>query len=101
MLAPEGADRGVVYTDWLRERFSDAGADLDHAQLDAFHLSTVLRRSSPDDTGRRRLLDQRGPDARFSGRLTVREPERFGAALGRGLGRHRAFGFGMLLLRPA
>jgi len=30
----------------------------------------------------------------------VRDPTGFAALLARGVGRHRAFGFGMLLLRP-
>jgi CRISPR system Cascade subunit CasE len=32
--------------------------------------------------------------------LEVTEPETFAVGLARGIGRHRAFGFGMLLLRP-
>jgi CRISPR system Cascade subunit CasE len=44
----------------------------------------------------------RRPDATFRGTLRVDDPARFAAAaLARGVGRHRAFGFGMLLLRPA
>jgi CRISPR system Cascade subunit CasE len=37
-----------------------------------------------------------GPDASFTGVLTVRDPEAFGRLLARGIGRHRKFGFGML-----
>jgi CRISPR system Cascade subunit CasE len=40
------------------------------------------------------------PDALFSGELTIRDPGAFAHLLARGIGRHRAFGFGMLLLRP-
>ena len=35
------------------------------------------------------------------GTLTVGDPDAFSRLLARGIGRHRAFGFGMLLLRPA
>jgi CRISPR system Cascade subunit CasE len=34
------------------------------------------------------------------GELTVADPDAFSALLARGVGRHRAFGYGMLLLRP-
>jgi CRISPR system Cascade subunit CasE len=37
----------------------------------------------------------------FDGALEVTEPGTFASSLTRGIGRHRAFGFGMLLLRPA
>ena len=42
-----------------------------------------------------------GPDAVLAGVLEVTDGEAFAALLRRGVGRHRAFGFGMLLLRPA
>jgi len=48
-------------------------------------------------------VKQRGverPDALFTGELTIRDAEAFARLLARGIGRHRAFGFGMLLLRP-
>jgi len=35
----------------------------------------------------------------IGGTLSVRDPEAFAAALAAGVGRHKAFGFGMLLLR--
>jgi CRISPR system Cascade subunit CasE len=37
----------------------------------------------------------------FNGVLEVTEPGTFASSLARGIGRHRAFGFGMLLLRQA
>jgi CRISPR system Cascade subunit CasE len=37
----------------------------------------------------------------FSGLLQVEDAAAFTALLARGIGRHRAFGFGMLLLKPA
>jgi len=36
-----------------------------------------------------------------TGVLQVRDSAAFAALLARGIGRHRAFGFGMLLLKPA
>ena len=37
----------------------------------------------------------------MTGELEVGDSERFLHLLARGVGRHRTFGFGMLLLRPA
>jgi len=41
------------------------------------------------------------PQALLKGVLTVKESNTFNRLLARGIGRHRAFGYGMLLLKPA
>ena len=41
-----------------------------------------------------------GPEVIFQGTLAVGNPEAFGAMLARGIGRHKAYGYGMLLLKP-
>ncbi len=41
------------------------------------------------------------PEAEFEGTLEVLDGTAFHAVLARGIGRHRAFGYGMLLVRPA
>ncbi len=93
VLSPPNSNRGDVYADWLRGHL--AGADLEHVALDAFRLSRVRRRNAG-----RTLKDQKGPEASFSGILRISDSAAFAATLARGVGRHRAFGFGMLLLRP-
>jgi CRISPR system Cascade subunit CasE len=95
-LPPDaGPSRAEVYAGWLRERFAAGGAAAEHLTLDSFRLAPVHRRNA-----KRGLHRVRGPVASFRGRLVVRDPDRFAALLARGVGRHRAFGFGMLLLRP-
>ena len=42
-----------------------------------------------------------GPDATFHGELEVGDPEAFVRILANGIGRHKAYGYGMLMLRPA
>ena len=42
-----------------------------------------------------------GPDVVMRGVLTVTDPDAFSNLLAHGIGRHRAYGYGMLLLRPA
>jgi len=96
-LAPDGGpERSAVYQDWLAQRLRPGGAELEELSLDSFRLSDVLRRGKG-----RALLAQCGPDAAFSGVLRVTEPDAFADLLARGVGRHRAFGYGMILLRPA
>lgn len=93
VLSPPSSDRGAIYTEWLRARLP--GATLEQASLDAFRRSFVSRRDAARD-----LKTQEGPDATLTGSLVVNDGEAFAAGLARGVGRHRAFGFGMLLLRP-
>jgi CRISPR system Cascade subunit CasE len=58
----------------------------------------LLRRTHGNHRTTKRL---ERPDVRFEGDLTVRDAERFHEWLAHGIGRHRAFGFGALMLAPA
>jgi CRISPR system Cascade subunit CasE len=108
-------DRAEVYRDWLRGRLHEGGAKLLEARLENFRLAGLVRRKHASPSGRtpteegrpQRLLASRArtaarrPDATIEGLLQVRDPDRFRQLLAKGIGRHRAFGFGLLLLRPA
>lgn len=92
--------REAVYAEWLvRELSRGKAANVERMQLDGFRLTASLRKSNATE-GKRPATRVAGPDALFSGELTVSNPAGFAALLARGVGRHRAFGFGMLLLRP-
>jgi CRISPR system Cascade subunit CasE len=83
------ADRAAVYHRWLTDRLGQA-ADLHNTRMSTFRRSRVVRGGRGID----------GPDATLQGTLTVRDEAAFAALLARGVGRHCAYGFGMLLLRP-
>lgn len=96
------AQRAVIYSDWLARQFAvDGAAQINQAQMDEFRLTRVLRKAGAGENGKRQSHAVTGPDAVFKGQLQVGNPEAFARLLARGVGRHRAFGFGMLLLRPA
>jgi CRISPR system Cascade subunit CasE len=96
---PDGPkpDRAAVYAAWLGEQLGrDGAATVERSTLESFQLSPLLRRTQgAQRRGRMVTL----PDVRLSGVLQVGAPEAFAALLRRGVGRHRAFGFGMLQLR--
>lgn len=101
----EGAptlDREPVYVDWLTHQF-DAAAAIERVELRQFRRvrSRRARHGSPGGgpppPGRAQV---EGPDALMAGTLTIRDPAAFAALLARGVGRHAAFGYGMLLLSP-
>lgn len=93
--------REAVYGDWLREAFARAGGVRDvTARMVDFRRQPMFRRGRADDSGDRKPRRVELPAARFEGTLTVDDAATFAALLARGLGRHRAFGFGMLLLKP-
>jgi CRISPR system Cascade subunit CasE len=102
--------REAVYEDWLAARMGEAAA-LRTARLVAQRDARLWRRGEPGPgaasrmhgraragQGARRVIGRR--EAVFEGELAVGDPAAFAALLARGVGRHRAFGFGMLLLRP-
>ena len=89
-------DREAVYAEWLSQEFERRqGADVDPSsvQLISFRRTRSLYREG----GQR----SEGPDAIVRGILVITDGEAFARLLARGIGRHRAYGYGMLLLRPA
>ena len=92
--------RETVYADWLKRQFEGA-AELHEMGMTEFKLSAVLRRAAPQEDGQRLKRPVQGPDAVFTGVLQVLDGKAFATLVARGIGRHRAFGFGMLLLKPA
>jgi CRISPR system Cascade subunit CasE len=92
--------REVVYVDWLKRQMTGV-AQLHEIGMRGFQLTTVVRRSIQHPEGGRPRCLVRGPDVLFDGLLQVEDTAAFAALLARGIGRHRAFGFGMLLLKPA
>lgn len=96
------AERATIYRDWLAKQFAvDDAAHIAEVHTDAFRLTRVIRKTGSTDGGRRNAQSVSGPDVVFKGQLLVGNSEAFARLLARGVGRHRAFGFGMLLLRPA
>lgn len=99
---PTPNSRAEVYREWLCSKLKGiARLDNETFNLKAFRLVSTWRQGRVD--GERSRAGRRivRPDALLSGRLIVQEPDAFRTLLHNGLGRHRAFGFGMLLLRPA
>ena len=94
--AAEWGGREDAYGKWLaRELRRNGAADPDNLpRLTSFKRDKLYRRA-----GQAAGVLQR-PNAVMEGILRVADAEAFLALLRRGVGRHRAFGFGMLLLRP-
>lgn len=92
-------DREQVYREWLRGELSKESASrLVEASMQRFCISRLHRRTQGEERVGHRT---ERPDVTFEGTLEVGEAGAFARRLARGLGRHRAFGFGMLLLKPA
>jgi CRISPR system Cascade subunit CasE len=103
--------RETVYAQWLREHlgvregaprepWQGAVEPLD-VQLRAFQRLAIVRRTQVKTGESRKGHAIDGPDAVLAGRLRVVDPAAFANLLARGVGRHRSFGFGMLLLNRA
>ena len=87
--------REQVYARWLGDRFRHRGG----AALEA----PTVRLASFRRTRAVRSLHGRyseGPDAILRGILRVTDPDDFTELLSQGVGRHRSYGYGMILLRP-
>lgn len=83
--------RDAIYLNWLRKRLNGcAELDLTLTRLARFERRPIVRNGHRAD----------GPDATVHGTLTVTDPAAFASCLARGVGRHTAYGYGMLMLRP-
>ncbi len=99
-LEKETLSRETVYCNWAAEKLKrDAGSEVKDIELSGFQLVRQLRQTQRKGNVRRRGSLTR-PQALLRGRLTVTDPNLFTDFLARGLGRHRAFGYGMMLVRP-
>ncbi|MEO5349249.1 MAG: type I-E CRISPR-associated protein Cas6/Cse3/CasE [Magnetococcus sp. YQC-3] len=89
-------NREVVYSGWFRQAIEGQGG----VRLESFGLSGLrgIRLARRNRDGAFCRSDQR--EAVFHGILETTDAVAFRALLRRGVGRHRAFGFGMLRLIP-
>ncbi len=97
-------DRAEVYAGWLKQRLvAVQAAHLLSARVVKTRRERLFRRaaSQADERPQRKLVVIERPVARIIGTLQVETADAFAHLIARGIGRHRAFGFGMLLLRPA
>ena len=94
--------REQVYMEWLAERLTQerSGARISRLSVESYTSERLVRRTQPGPDGGRTAHTLERPDVRMTGEVVVADAERFRATLRRGIGRHRAFGFGMLLLVP-
>jgi len=81
--------RDHVYARWLIERL-DGAALVESLRMTRFEQAPAIRKGN----------SSRGPDVTFQGELTISDSAAFAEKLRHGVGRHTAYGYGMLLLRP-
>jgi CRISPR system Cascade subunit CasE len=86
-----GRSREAVYRDWLAARLMPAAKLIaERTTMVAYERCRLARAGAPIE----------GPAATLHGELTIADPLTFATLLSRGVGRHKTYGFGMLLLRP-
>ncbi|MGA7801458.1 MAG: type I-E CRISPR-associated protein Cas6/Cse3/CasE [Gammaproteobacteria bacterium] len=95
--------RETIYREWLASRLAAGnGAKLVNASMQGFSLRQVVRRPQKGSAdNQRKPTGVTGPDVLFHGELEIGATSAFRELISRGIGRHRAFGYGMVLLRPA
>lgn len=91
-------DRASIYVEWLQKKMEGAAKILT-AGLDGFRLCKHIRRAQAKADARK-TKKVVFPQAVLTGSLEVIDKQAFTSLLKQGIGRHKAFGYGMLLLRP-
>lgn len=88
-----GLTRDAVYKQYLVERLP--GAEISEFRLFGFRLMRFARPLTGGGWGRKTM-----PEALLAGSLKVTERDALTATITRGIGRQRAYGYGMLRLKP-
>ena len=93
--------REIVYNEWFKALIERSrSVSLLQSHVVGFKLDSLVRKTRSDtDRNQSKRLDR--PVVIIQGVLRVQDPESFNELLLRGIGRHKSFGFGMLLLKPA
>ncbi len=92
--------RENVYREWLTgamSRSAVTGVSVTRVGIAGMSRERLVRRTHEETRSSGRL---ERPDVRFEGEMVVEDGDRLLAYLGHGVGRHRAFGFGALMLTP-
>lgn len=96
-LGEAAPPRAEVYRTWFTEQWADA-VRFDQLELLGMNARSRLLRRARNGTNRLRIVER--PQALFGADAVIVDADRFSGLLARGIGRHRAFGFGMVLLTP-
>ena len=102
MLRPqEHLSREQLYCAWLGRRLQGSdvsGLNISSIYVRGMSLTAVLRRTHGEDREAKAL---RRPDVSFGIEAAVQDSAKFTDLLAKGIGRHRAFGFGAILMGSA
>ena len=92
--ALKGKSREEVYLEWLSQQVERHGnAEIETSRVTACKATKAVRKREQGGIS--------GHDVTIKGTLRIRDAAGFNQLLARGIGRHRAYGYGMLLVRPA
>lgn len=92
--------REDVYREWLKDKLSDTaicGIRVVQVRIAALSRTRLVRRTQGAE---RKAATLERPDVRFDGDMIVEDGNAFVQLLARGVGRHKAFGFGAMLVVP-
>jgi CRISPR system Cascade subunit CasE len=93
-------DRELIYRQWFEDRLKDpsrCGARLTRVRVAGFSRRRMVRRTQGSI---RRAMTIERPEVHVDGELVIEDGEAFLRFLAHGVGRHRAFGFGAMIIVP-
>jgi CRISPR system Cascade subunit CasE len=96
-LGESAPPRGEVYREWFARQCGSA-VQLEQIELLGMNARSRFLRRARNGANRLRTVER--PQALFGATAVVVDGEGFATLLARGIGRHRAFGFGMVLIAP-
>ncbi len=93
-------DRPEVYRQWFAKQIDPAIFGIEYLAVEGLRArGSLMRRSRAERVSRLRVVER--PEAHFRTVGSIRNGDGLTKMLTRGIGRHRAFGFGMIRVLPA
>ncbi|RMG37857.1 MAG: type I-E CRISPR-associated protein Cas6/Cse3/CasE [Methanobacteriota archaeon] len=96
----EEKSRQEVYAEWLIKHFNVDGAHISGIGITSRKTVKRMRKTQSNGVEPRKIEWITVPDVEFTGNMHIETPDAFEKVL-KGIGRHKAFGYGMVLVRPA
>ena len=94
LASPTNSSRAATYCQWLAQTMSRQGALLADPETMTVRQLSLRRTKRQNNSGW-----HTAPDVTITGAATVINPELMEQAIAQGLGRHKGYGYGMLLLK--
>lgn len=91
--------REDIYIDWFQHKIHTDIAQVSNLEVTKFQVQSMVRKTHTQHPQQSKSRNISLPICTIQGTITIQDSDKFTTLLTKGIGRHKAFGMGMLLLK--